>query len=68
MRGKFHDQRSLAGYRPWGCKRIRHDLVTKFQQNHGRINAKKKHWNVVSIVLFPENHNAGDSDFEFERR
>ena len=22
-------QRSLAGYSPWGCKRVRHDLVTK---------------------------------------
>jgi len=38
--GKFHGQRSLAGYRPWGCKRIRHDLVTKLQQNHGRISAE----------------------------
>ena len=27
--GKPHGQRSLAGYRPWGHIRIRHDLVTK---------------------------------------
>ena len=27
--GKSHGQRSLAGYSPWGCKRVRHDLVTK---------------------------------------
>ena len=27
-----HGQRSLAGYGPQGCKRVRHDLVTK-QQN-----------------------------------
>ena len=27
--GKAHGQRSLAGYSPWGCKRVRHDLVTK---------------------------------------
>ena len=26
---KSHGQRSLAGYSPWGCKRVRHDLVTK---------------------------------------
>jgi len=26
-----HGQRSLVGYSPWGCKRIRHDL-TKHQQ------------------------------------
>ena len=23
--GQFHGQRSLAGYSPWGCKRVRHD-------------------------------------------
>ena len=28
----FHGQRSLAGYHPWGHKRLRHDLVTKQQQ------------------------------------
>ena len=26
---KFHGQRSLVGYSPWGLKRIRHDLATK---------------------------------------
>ena len=30
--GKSHRQRSLVGYSPWGCQRIRHDLVTKHQQ------------------------------------
>ena len=30
--GKSHVQRSLAGYSPWGCKRVRNDLVTKQQQ------------------------------------
>ena len=30
--GKSHDQRSLAGYRPLGCKRVRQDLGTKQQQ------------------------------------
>ena len=29
---KSHGQRSLAGYRPWGHKRIWHDLATKQQQ------------------------------------
>ena len=28
--GKSHGQRSLAGYSPWGHKRIGHDLVTKW--------------------------------------
>ena len=26
--GKFHGQRSLADYRQWGFKRVRHGLVT----------------------------------------
>ena len=30
--GKFHGQRSLAGYSPWGHKRVRHHLVTQQQQ------------------------------------
>ena len=27
--GKFHRQRSLAGYSLWGCKGVGHDSVTK---------------------------------------
>ena len=30
--GKPHGQRSLTGYIPWGWQRVRHDLVTKQQQ------------------------------------
>ena len=30
--GKSHGRRSLVGYRPWGCKRVGHDLVTKQPQ------------------------------------
>ena len=30
--GKSHGQRSLAGYSPWGCKRVRCDWVTKQPQ------------------------------------
>ena len=26
--GKSHGQRSLAGYSPWGHKRVRHELAT----------------------------------------
>ena len=29
--GEFDAQRSLAGYSPWGCKGVRHDLETKQQ-------------------------------------
>ena len=32
--GKSQGQRSLVGYNPWGCKRVRHNLVTKQRQNH----------------------------------
>ena len=31
--GKSHGQSSLAGYSPWGYKRVRHNLVTKQQEN-----------------------------------
>ena len=27
--GEFHEQRSLAGYSPWGSQRVRHDWVRK---------------------------------------
>ena len=30
--GESHGQRNLVGYSPWGCKRVRQDLVTKQQQ------------------------------------
>ena len=30
--GKSHGQRSLVGYSPWVCKRIRHDLTKQQQQ------------------------------------
>ena len=29
--GKSHGQRSLAGYSPWGRKRVGHNLATKQQ-------------------------------------
>ena len=27
--GEFHEQRSLAGYSPQGCRRVRHDLASE---------------------------------------
>ena len=30
--GESHGQRSLVGYSPWGCKRVRLNLVTEQQQ------------------------------------
>ena len=32
--GKPHGQRNLAGYSPWGCKRVGHNLATKYTQTH----------------------------------
>ena len=32
LAGESHGQRSLVGYSPWSCKRIRQDWVTKQQQ------------------------------------
>ena len=29
--GKSHGQRSLAGYSPWGCIRVGHNLPTKMR-------------------------------------
>ena len=33
--GEFHEQRSLAGYSPWGSQRVQHNLATKQQQQQG---------------------------------
>ena len=30
--GKSHGRKSLAGYSPWSCKRVGHDVETKQQQ------------------------------------
>ena len=32
LQSSCHGQKSLAGYSPWGRKRVRYDLVTKQQQ------------------------------------
>ena len=39
--GEFHGQRSLVGNNsPWGCQRVRHDLVTKQCQTSCRLSPK----------------------------
>ena len=37
---EVHGQSSLVGYSPWGHKTVRHDLVTKQQQQHVIITSK----------------------------
>ena len=34
---KSHRQRSLAGYSPWGCKRVGYNLAMKLEGSRGRI-------------------------------
>ena len=53
--GKSHGQGSLAGYSPWGCKRVGHDLATKKQQQqyiHQFSSAQLSH-SVMSTSLQP---------------
>ena len=45
--GELLEQRSLAGYCPWCCKRVRHDSVTK-QQHHSHPNM----WEVINSLWF----------------
>ena len=42
--GKSHGQRSLVGYSPWGCKRVRHDLATK-------TTTTQQHTSYVKLIL-----------------
>ena len=40
--GKSHGQRSLEGYSPWNHKRVKHDLMTKQQQQRMRNTNKMR--------------------------
>ena len=51
--GKFHGQRSLAGYSPWGQKRVGHNLATKQQQP--KVDYMVKKFKAYKAV-FNENH------------
>ena len=45
--GKSHGQRSLAGYDPWGHRRVRLDWVTKTTANNGNFNDTQYNWTVI---------------------
>ena len=54
--GKFCGQRSLAGYSPWGLKRVGHDLATKktdqcMKKVVDNVKKKKKDVSVASHCL-----------------
>ena len=62
--GKLYGQRSLAGYSPWGCKRVGHDLVTQQTKNQDNGGAqedgflwgsvgKESTWNEGDLSLIP---------------
>ena len=55
--GKFHRQRSLAGYCPWGCKGVGHNSATKQQTYiHNSYNTDMKDI-ITSKDLFNQNNN-----------
>ena len=48
LSGKSHEQKSLASYSPWGCKRVRHDWATQRQQ----INVRQTDCTFSSLLLY----------------
>ena len=50
--GKFHGQRSLVGYSPRGCTRVRHNLATE----RACSNLTKKPSSVFTSVLLKKSH------------
>ena len=45
--GEFHGLRSLTGYSPWGCKRVRHDWLTLTSTREGTDSWTRKPKEVV---------------------
>ena len=37
-----HGQRSLVSYSPWGCKRVRHELMAKQEEEKSRASRIRK--------------------------
>ena len=50
--GKLQGQRSLAGYHPWGHKRVQHNLATKKQQNNTLLRFQQ----VGAEIYFSSSH------------
>ena len=49
---EIHGQRSLAGYSPWGHKRVGHKLVTKQQQYISLVKEFLKVCTYIEVILF----------------
>ena len=48
---KYHGQRILAGYCPWGPKRVKDDLATQ-QQEKAKTTKAKINWDLVKLKSF----------------
>ena len=49
---EIHGQRSLAGYSPWGHKRVGHKLATKQQQYISLVKEFLKICTYIEVILF----------------
>ena len=49
LAGKIPWTESQAGYSPWGCERVGHDLVTKQHSSYNRYETKEIEDNVFSL-------------------
>ena len=52
---KSHVQRNLAGYSPHGCKRVKHDLATKQQQQQSIYYCNRFfifYWKIIALQHF----------------
>ena len=76
--GKSHGQRNLVGCTPWGCRRVRRDLVTKQQQQIKTVGNWHKNRNTVTwnrtdarskpITLWSTNPQQGRQEYTLEKR
>ena len=46
---KFRGKRSLAAYSPWGLKRVRHDLATKYNDIKAKLTKLYKLFFMIRI-------------------
>ena len=53
--GEYNGQRSLAGYSPWGRKRVRQDWATKHQQQWKHVGKERLHKKSYLMISFSWN-------------
>ena len=57
-----HGHRSLKGYSPWGCKRIRRDLATKTNKQQQKIQLQQAQKSILGE--YEEAHRMKDKNVE----